>query len=192
MSQNSQPASFLKLSNRSAFEEIFRLYYKELCSYACFYLKDMDAAEEVVQDIFVSLWEGREKLNISPSVKAYLYRSVRNRCLNIFKHEEVREKHRQEEKLRLVRQTEDYDSYAEAELQQRIEQAVEKLPTERKKIFALSRYEDLKYKEIAEQLGISIKTVENQMGKALKFLKEQLADYLPLLLLVLNWLIKKS
>ncbi len=192
MSKNSQPDPLLTISDREEFEKTFRLHYKELCSYACFYLKDMEAAEEVVQDVFVSIWDGRNKLNIGPSARAYLYRAVRNRCFNIFKHEEVKEKHRQEEKLRVVSQSGSFDTQETAELQNRIDQAVAQLPPERQKIFAMSRFEDMKYKEIAEQLDISIKTVENQIGKALKFLKEQLSDYLPLLMTALSWLIQKN
>ncbi len=165
--------------DRSAFEALFRLHYRPLCAFAIGYVKDADRAEDLVQDLFFRLWLDREKVNITTSVKAYLYAAVRNRCLNAVKvgtrmrvlNEEV-DDHVQEEE-----RSEDEHSERIA----RVQAAIELLPEERRKVFKLSRYEGLKYHEIAERLGISVKTVENQMGKALKTLREELADLMPLL-----------
>jgi RNA polymerase sigma-70 factor (ECF subfamily) len=165
--------------DRAAFEALFRLHYRPLCAFAVGYLKDMDPAEDLVQDLFFRLWLDREKLSITTSLKAYLYTSVRNRCLNALKvggrvralNEEVDDRLQEEERS----EDEHMDRIA------RVQAAIESLPEERRKVFKLSRYEGLKYHEIAERLGISAKTVENQMGKALKTLREDLADLVPLL-----------
>jgi RNA polymerase sigma-70 factor, ECF subfamily len=165
--------------DRSAFEALFRLHYRPLCAFATGYVKDTDQAEDLVQDLFFRLWLDREKVQITTSLKAYLYASVRNRCLNAVKSgsrvvvlQEDMDDRPQEDAL-----TEDEHTERIA----RVQAAIELLPEERKKVFKLSRYEGLKYQEIADRLGISVKTVENQMGKALKTLREELADLVPLL-----------
>lgn len=144
------------------------------------FLKDKDQVEELVQDVFVKLWEKRDQLQIQTSLKSYLYTSVKNSILNYIKSQKVRssyanEMQQQEEPTYLS-----VDDFENIELQNRIENLVNAMPTERLKVFKLSRYEGLKYKEIAQKLGISIKTVENQMGKALKYLRENLADVIVL------------
>lgn len=165
--------------DRPAFEALFRLHYRPLCAFAVGYLKDMDQAEDLVQDLFFRLWLDREKVNITTSTKAYLYAAVRNRCLNAVKagsrmrvlNEEVDDRPQDDER------TEDEHTERIA----RVQAAIEMLPEERRKVFKLSRYEGLKYHEIAARLGISVKTVENQMGSALKTLRTELADLVPLL-----------
>lgn len=165
--------------DRHAFEALFRLHYRPLCAFAMGYLKDGDQAEDIVQDLFFRLWLDREKVNITTSVKAYLYASVRNRCLNAVKagtkvralNEEVDDQQQEEERSE--------DEHAERIA--RVQAAIEALPEERRKVFKLSRYEGLKYHEIATRLGISVKTVENQMGSALKTLRIELKDLMPLL-----------
>ena len=165
--------------DRVAFKALFRLHYRPLCAFAMGYLKNGDQAEDLVQDLFFRLWLDREKVNITTSVKAYLYASVRNRCLNAVKagskvralNEDIDDRLQEEER------TEDEHTERIA----RVQAAVEALPEERRKVFKLSRYEGLKYHEIAERLGISVKTVENQMGSALKTLRIELKDLVPLL-----------
>lgn len=174
-----------RISSKEEFEKIFRSLYEELCSYAHYFLRDVAASEEVVQDLFVNLWNRRESVDLQPSIKSYLYRSVRNRCYNVIKHQEVKDRYRTEQMSSLsAREGIPNDGGELNELQERINKAIAELPPERQKIFVMSRFEDLKYKEIAEELKISIKTVENQMGKALKHLRLQLADYMPLLILL--------
>ncbi len=165
--------------NESMFEQLFRKYYQLLCNYGNSILKDMDEAEEVVQSVFMDIWEKKNDLQINISLKSYLYRMVHNRCLNKLKHEKIKEEY----KVYNYAQTQLNPSNAihltlQNELQQNIEDAIADLPEQCRLIFKLSRFEELKYSEIAEQLGISIKTVENQMSKALKILRERLADYL--------------
>ena len=177
----------LKTGDITAFEMLFRTYYQSLCNYAYTFIQDRDDAEEVVQSTFLSVWEKRETLEIHTAVKPYLYAMVRNACLNLLKHEKIKQKHASEA-LALADPT--YESVAQtvhsSELEDQIHKAMEKLPEQCRLVFKLSRFEELKYAEIAEQLDISIKTVENQMGKALRITREQLKDYLPLLIILMN------
>lgn len=172
--------------SKQGYEALFREYYQPLCAYVHFYLKDRAASEEVVQDLFFNLWKKREDLEINTSIKSYLYAAARNHSLNVLKHIEVRENYKKlNEESRSLQESQVQDGIEASELEKRIKNAINQLPPERQRIFLMSRYEDLKYREIAEKLNISIKTVEAQMGKALKFLKEQLSDYLPLWLALL-------
>lgn len=165
----------------------FRAYYQPLCNYAYTFVQDRDEAEEIVQSAFLSVWEKRESIEIRTSLKSYLYTMVRNACLNVIKHEKIKQKHIGEE---LATAERSYDSVSQrvnsSELETRIQVSMEKLPEQCRLIFKLSRFEELKYAEIADQLNISVKTVENQIGKALKIMREELKDYLPLILVLMN------
>lgn len=175
----------IKAGDEQAFEQVFRNCYAGMCGYAGKYIVDKDEAEEIVQEVFFNYWNKKESLNIVGALEAYLYRSVRNACLNHLKHMQVRSQFALAQKAPLHEEENSFsDSIEVLELQERIDGCIGQLPPERQKIFKLSREEGLKYKEIAEQLGLSIKTVETQMGKALKFLRENLAEYLPVLLMI--------
>lgn len=168
--------------NERIFEQVFRKYYAGLCSYGRSMLRDADEAEEIVQNVFVGIWEKRESIEITQSLKSYLYRAVHNHCLNRIKHQKVRDEHQQyalyyqETSHELVSQT-----LEKNELEQQLSKAIEKLPEQCRIIFKMSRFEELKYQEIADKMGLSIKTIENQIGKALKVLRSDLADYLPII-----------
>jgi len=179
----------LRSGDIQAYEMIFRTHYEPLCNYAFTFVADRDMAEEIVQGTFLYLWEKREAMEIHSSLKSYLYTAVRNRCLNEIKHRKVRQQHINRELLTADTGTETVsEELAAAELEERIQVAIEKLPEQCRMVFKLSRFEELKYAEIADQLSISVKTVENHMGKALKIMREQLKEYLPLLLLMItNW-----
>jgi RNA polymerase sigma-70 factor, ECF subfamily len=176
----------IRQGNERVFETVFRKHYQALCNYACGILKDMDDAEEVVQSIFMKFWEQREGIEINVSLKSYLYRAVHNTCLNRLKHLKIQEVHKQ-----YVGNfyEENHDSATEimdkVELENRIADALEKLPEQCRLIFKMSRFEELKYQEIADKLGLSIKTIENQIGKALRIMRVELADYLPVVLFML-------
>ena len=128
---------------------------------------------------------------ITSSMKSYLFRAVRNGCLNVLKHIDIREEYkiRREQDIQ-ENQSSREDEMIVSELEEKIRQAIDRLPMERRKVFIMSRYEGLTYSRIAEKLGISVKTVENQMGKALKTLREELSEYLPWLILFFTNLIK--
>lgn len=174
----------IKQGNEGVFEQTFRKYYQSLCNYANGILKDLDEAEEIVQNLFMGIWEKKDDLEINISLKSYLYRAVHNHCLNKIKHLKVREEYHNystafyESSVEAVHQT-----VIKNELEEKIKDAIEKLPEQCKIIFRMSRFDELKYNEIAEQLDISPKTVENQIGKALKILRTELAEYLPVIAL---------
>lgn len=170
-----------------AFEMLFKTYYKPLCRYANTYLKDPDGAEEIVQGAFIGLWEKRKVITIETSLKSYLYRAVRNSCLNELKHEQVKQRHLASESLKEEAKSEPADHLAiHVELEEKIHAAIQTLPEQCRLIFTMSRFEELKYQEIADQLNLSVKTVENQMGKALKLMRIQLKEYLPLLAILMS------
>lgn len=172
------------------FEDLFKSQYSNLCAIANSFLKDLDASEEVVQAVFVKFWENRNSVEIKQSFNGYLATAVKNNCLNQLKHLKVTEAYKEHNKREI-----EYEESRERhendgnELSDKIKLSIDQLPEGRKKIFILSRYEGLKYREIADKLGISIKTVENQMGSALKFLKNELSEYIVSLLLLLFFVI---
>lgn len=169
--------------DRTAFEEVFRALYRPLCAFANTYLKDRDNSEDLVQEILVKLWNERERLSVNTSLKSYLFAAIRNRCLN-----EVAKVVRMRPLNEDLHDGPDVTDRSEREhawRSARVQAAIEALPEERRKVFKLSRNQGLKYQEIAEHLGISVKTVENQMGKALKTLREELADLMPVFVALL-------
>jgi RNA polymerase sigma-70 factor, ECF subfamily len=176
----------LREGDITAFEMYFKNLYQPLCNYAHSFLNDRDESEEIVQATFMSVWEKRLTLNVNTSTKSYLYAMVRNACLNMLKHEKIKQKYAVEASYR----NEGYDGVMETvtsiELEKRISYAIEKLPEQCRLVFKLSRFEELRYQEIADQLEISVKTVENHMGKALKLMREHLKDYLPTILALLS------
>lgn len=148
-------------------------------------LNDLDEAEEVVQNTFYIIWKKRESLTIQSSVKSYLYKSVYNDCLNKLKHQKVRQAHAQDFQHTHSSESEDGIKLLHAkELKLKIDQALESLPEQCGKVFRLNRFEELKYKEIAEHLNISVKTVEIHMSKALKLMREQLKEYLRMVIFI--------
>jgi RNA polymerase sigma-70 factor (ECF subfamily) len=182
-----QVLTSLERGNESAIEMLFKTYYQPLCQYAYSFLRDKDEAEEVVQSAFINIWDRRERLSIESSVKSYLYRAVRNSCLNVIKHQKVKKEHEAHEKAMGEPVYEGAtQGVVASELERRISGAMKELPEQCRLVFQLSRFEELKYSEIADQLNISVKTVENHMGKALRIMREQLKDYLPLILIFMK------
>jgi len=163
-------------------EHLFREYFASLMAFSVKILGDEDEARDVVQKVFISLWERRESLDLDTSMKSYLFTSVHNRSLNV-----IRDRKKFSDAPHAEREDSvDVGNQLEAmELEQRIGEIIGELPEKTREVFVLSRFEGLKYGEIADKLGISVKTVENQMSRALRILREKLAHYLALLL----WLI---
>lgn len=171
--------------NTILFERTFKEHFKGLHAYAYTMLKDEQAAEDVVQNIFLKLWEKKERIQIERSIAAYLYRSVYNDCINQINHMKVRNAYEAYETYASRNRHAEQDQVSYTELEQKISRALNELPEGCRTVFQMSRFEELKYHEIAGKLGISIKTVENQMGKALKLMREKLAEHLPAILLIL-------
>ncbi|HUS86193.1 MAG TPA: RNA polymerase sigma-70 factor [Bacteroidales bacterium] len=159
------------------FESLFRSSYCSLLTYAATILKNRDTAEEIVQELFYVLWRDRKRINILTSLNGYLFRAVYNRCMHHVEHQKVVQRHADEYKnISGI----EYDDPAELlkykELHERIVVIMDKLPERCARIFCMNRFEGLKYAEIAQELSISVKTVEANMGKALRELRKELLE----------------
>ena len=151
------------------FEYQFKSLYKPLCLFALRYTGQVDEAEDIVQQAFADIWDKNNNGNLIGNLKAYLYQAVRNRSLT-FATQPVNTQ--ATEWLPDVEDTSEEEQIACSERDARLWDAIDRLPPERKKIFLLSKRDGLKYQEIAEELNLSVKTIENQMTKALKSLRE--------------------
>ncbi|MBN1986034.1 MAG: RNA polymerase sigma-70 factor [Prolixibacteraceae bacterium] len=176
----------IKTQNKIVFDFIFHYYYSGLCAFAEKITGNTDTAEDIVQDLFVTLWIKNEQIAISSSLKNYLFTSVKNRSLDFLKHEKTKAK-----RLNVLDESAELPEnlsslwFAESELTKVIEACLKKLPPRCREIFVMSRFEGLKNQEIADKLGISKRTVELQISNALKSLRCNLTPYLPLVLLSL-------
>jgi RNA polymerase sigma-70 factor (ECF subfamily) len=164
----------IRHNDHAAFRSLFDTYYASLCHYASHFLNDDSLSEEVVQELFVKLWEKRETMDVETSVRHYLFRAVRNGCLNQIQHDKVKQLHGKKLKEALMSEDPAEEYMITPEMILRLEEGIESLPEKRREIFRLSREEGLKYREIAEKLQISVKTVEAQMGAALKALRQKI------------------
>lgn len=166
----------IKAGRESSYAFLFKSYYKLLSVFACNYVNDLEVAKELVQDLFVHLYEHRESLMISTSLRSYLFQAVRNRCLNHLKHEKLHQNHLEH----LDRGSGDQDDpetlFMETELEYRVFQIISQLPPRCREIFRMSRVDGKGNAEIAKLLGISIRTVETQVSKAIKTLKKNLPE----------------
>lgn len=169
----------VKLGDIKSYELLFRQYYPALCIFAKKYTNDLTTAREIIQDLFIHLWEHRERLRINTSFKAYIYQAARfnsirrieNARLSNITLDEIPEP-----------ESEFYDFMEYAELQEQILKAIESLPPQCNKIFKLSRFEQLTYIQIAKQLNLSVKTIEAQISKALRIIQHSIEGYLFLLI----------
>jgi RNA polymerase sigma-70 factor, ECF subfamily len=179
--------TLLAKKDERAFEQVFKKYFKGLYGYVCSILKEDIYAEEIVQQVFFKLWEKSDSILISGSVAAYLYRAVHNESLNHLKHEKVKSKHKMHVAYSMRHAAESAPKTLQAkELEKKIHAALNELPEQCRTVFQMSRFEEMKYREIADELNIAVKTVENQISKALKILREKLAEFLTLAILFLS------
>jgi RNA polymerase sigma-70 factor (ECF subfamily) len=172
------------------FGDFFKKHFLSLCAYCQFkYGLDLDMAKEVVHTGFIKLWDARHQLMPGVSPKSYLYKIITNNILDILKHRKITQQH-----VQFVLQagfedtvTYSFDDVDVKQLQADIEAAIAELPEQMRRIFELSRFEGLKYAQIAGQLNISIKTVETQIGRALVKLREKLSSYLSGIIILLTF-----
>lgn len=168
----------IRRGDEYAFEMLFNKYYSRLCVFANTYLNSLDLSRDVVQDVFIKIWDNKENFYIKQSLKAYLYQSVRNQSLNSIQKTKRKEKlERNLQKHHEAQETAkepDISVLTTEELTEKVWKLVDNLPERRREIFVLYRKHGLSYKEIAEVMGIARKTVENQMGKSLQYLREKL------------------
>jgi RNA polymerase sigma-70 factor (ECF subfamily) len=174
-------------SLKDNFDKIYVLYYSRLQRFAKEYVLSNEDAENIVQDVFLVLWERRKVLDIQISLVSYLFSLVKNKCLDFLRHKMVAEEYQKELFLKYTAlESLNYSLASDEDVEQVIKNAIDKLPERCKLIFIKSRIEGKKYKEIADELGVSINTVENQISIALKKIRIELQDFLPLLLFLLN------
>jgi RNA polymerase sigma-70 factor (ECF subfamily) len=172
--------------NEEAFEFIFFNYYNKLCIYANFLLRNKETAEEVVQDVLLKLWETRNKLDITVSLRSYLYRAVHNKSINHITYLRTREKHLKNLTDDINMKTIIYplsNNYPVAnliskELEDEIEKALNALPEKCRTIFKLCRFENLSYQDVAKKMNISVNTVKTQMKRAFEKFRQVLRLYL--------------
>jgi RNA polymerase sigma-70 factor (ECF subfamily) len=167
----------IKRGDIGAFEKMFHQFYPGMCSYAEKLVSQAPVAEEVVQDVFYNIWKNRDVFRVSTSLKSYLYRSVFNNSMMYLR--------KSKREVRMDKNTYELSDFAPGpveefegnEVSDLINNTLENLPERTREIFQLSRFDGLKYKEIANRLSISVKTVEANMGKALRALKTSLDEY---------------
>lgn len=178
--------------DETEFEALFKAHFRELHAYAYTLINDWDNAEELVQSLFLKLWERNDWAVIHTSVKSYLYRCIYNDSLNFLRRKKV---HSRYQKLTVSYFEDNLGDASEKlrlnEVEINLAKALNKLPEKCRATFHLSRFEGLKYQQIADQLHISVKTVEAHMVKALKILRKEMAEFLPATLFILLNLFKK-
>lgn len=164
--------------DRNAFNQVFRRFYTPMLHFCCRFVVDEDEAAEIVQDLFVKLWTGRDKLKINTSLESYLLRSVRNASITYIN--KVRSHNDVHERLAIedIDASDPSDQFQSKHLEAAYGQVLAAMPEKRREVFLASRFEGLKYAEIAEKLNISQKTVEAHMGAAIKQLREGLKEFL--------------
>jgi len=176
----------LHAGDENAFEYIFRTYYPVLLKYAVQISRDEVAGEEAVEKTLINLWEGRLTIHIGISLKAYLFKSVFNHCLNSIKHWQIKERYllyfryhtATDDSGSIISDEYPLSRVLENELEQVLEKAINCLPHQCREVFMLSRYDNLKNDAIAEKLNISVNTVRTQISRALARLREELKEYM--------------
>ena len=179
--ENNYLLSAIQQGDQKAFDALFRRYYPALCAYGHRFV-DLEDAEEIVQDSLLWILENRETLVIESSLNSYLFKMVYRRALNKLAHIDATQRADTRFYEEMQEMLQDTDYYQIEELAKRIEDAVAALPESYREAFVMHRFRDMSYKEIAETLGVSPKTIDYRIQQALKQLRVDLKDYLPLLL----------
>ncbi len=165
----------IRNNDTRAFRTLFKMFYEPLVRHAYRYVRNPQAAEDIVSDIFLKIWEKRHELTINKSVKAYLYSMVRNHSLNYLKRNRLETSDIYSLDIRILSDNSPEKSFQISELKEHIEKAIIELPKRTREVFVMHRYDNLKYSEIAEILNIKEGTVETHMVRALRYLRNRLA-----------------
>lgn len=188
LNEEQQLITKVKEGDQAAWDYIARTYYQPLFGYVMSMVRERESAEELVQDVFVNFWAKREKINITTSLKAYLYRAARNHTLNFIKRRNFELNYQRSLAERMTRYHNDTEqTFHFSELEKRLNESIQALPEKRKEIFMMSRFEDLTYKEIATALDIPVRQVHYQIGLALKELRTKLKGHVDYNLMSLGW-----
>ena len=173
----------IQRGDEQAFERLFKTYYFELARFAWRYVKSKAIAEELVQEVFADIWDESEQWNPRSSLKLYLYQSVKHQALDYLNHEKVREKYDPRWMSKKEYPTIDFrDSRREEQIRAAIGKEIQALPPRSRMTYTLHRHDGLTYKEIAEVMDVSVKTVESQMTRTLKRLRKRLSHLLSFLI----------
>jgi RNA polymerase sigma-70 factor (ECF subfamily) len=176
--RDSRWAERIREGDDQAFEELFRAYYSELCGFAADYLNSVDRARDIVHDAFLKIWKDKKNIKIKTSLKAYLYKTVRNMALNKIRNSNVRGEILNELSTELdgISKRTAIDEVELNKIRDEIDKAISELPERRRMAFLLHRRHGFTYKEVAKIMGVATKTVENQIGRALKSLRSKLEN----------------
>ncbi len=173
-----------KSGDEKIFEHFFHHNYNSIVGFSSQFVNDIDQAKSIAQDAFIKLWQNREKVQTPGGIKSFLYTSAKTDCLNYLRHEKVVRKHvkdsLQEKEGNLGIETLEsisFDSLEFSELDELIQKTIDELPEKCRLVFTKSRFENKKNQEIAEELGIAVKSVEANMTRALKVFRKTLSDY---------------
>lgn len=174
--------SALRQDSKEAFSFLFQTYYTDLVLFCGNFVRDKSTCEDIVQSIFLKLWNDRKSIRIETSLKSYLLKAVRNSCFDEFRHIEVVRQYETEYESSVLDSydTENYVLYSD--LSHHLSRALETIPELYKEAFLLNRFEGLKYREIAQKLNVSERTVEVRVSKTLDLLRKQLKDFFILLI----------
>jgi len=192
---------FLRFKNGDelAFEKIFKSNHRQIVGFCNQFITDWDKAQSLAQEAFINLWLNREKIETLNGIKAFLYTYAKSSCLNYIRHRKIISKYedlqlqsKEDQLNREVLESFDFNSLEFTELEELIMRSINELPDQCRRVFMMSRFEGKMNKEIAEDLNISVKSVEANITRALKTLRTDLADYLPVILvqLIMQYLSK--
>ncbi|MBN2482483.1 MAG: RNA polymerase sigma-70 factor [Bacteroidales bacterium] len=169
----------IKVGDKAAFSVVFVAYYSNLVMFAITFIREKQTSEEIVQDVFVKLWDNREILEIKSSLKSFLMKSVQNKCIDCIRHQKIRNRYSENilnnPKL-FENETESYMLYSE--LERHIDIVLQRLPDKINQAYSLNRFDGMTYQEIADKLKVSVRTIEVRVSKALNFLRANLKDYM--------------
>lgn len=175
--------------DQDAFKELFFDFYPTLCIFARRFISSPEACEDIVQDTLYHLWENRKRIEITSSFKNLLITSLKNNCMDYLRKQTVRKNHAESQQIEFSHFNEEDNPeiiYTIQELQEMLNSALQQLPENARRAFELSRFENLTYKEIAQEMSVSPKTIEAYISRVLSVLRIELKDYLPILLLLSN------
>ena len=177
----------LSRGDETAFQETFELYFRVLVLFATKFSLEKEIAEDLVQDVFVKLYEQKDRLQFHSSLKAFIYQSVRNKCIDLIRSTKTRERHHVEIKAGAeIEGLNSEELMMQSELEEKIYLSISQLPDQCQLIFKMNRFEGKKNQEIADELNISKRTVETQISKALKILREEIYPYLKSIIIAMS------
>ncbi len=181
-----------KSGDESVFQEIFKAKYNRVVGFCNQFIFDIDASRSIAQESFLKLWLNREKVLTENGINSFLYTAARTQCIDYLRHEKVRSNFEKQEMMLVgdILKSYNFDSIEFSELEDAVGRAIEGLPERCREVFLKSRYEGKKNREIAEELGIALKSVETNMTRALKSLRESLSEFLSILIILLYHFLK--